>query len=159
MNSLADRLGTILAARDPSVRAEWEARPAAVLIPIYLHQDQWHLVYTRRTDQVEQHRGQVSFPGGLIEDQDASARETALREAEEEIGIKREAVRILGPLDTLLTVTQFEIHPFVGLIPWPCSFKPNPDEVAHIFSVPLQWLSDPGNVEKRFRKPIPNGPE
>jgi 8-oxo-dGTP pyrophosphatase MutT (NUDIX family) len=159
MDLLADRLTKLLAERRSTIRTEWEARQAAVLIPIYNDDGEWHLVYTRRTEQVEQHRGQVSFPGGLVEERDQSAQETALREAEEEIGLKKETVQILGSLDWLLTVTQFQILPFIGLIPWPYSFQPNTDEVARIFNVPLRWLMDPGNLELRYRLPTPQGPE
>jgi 8-oxo-dGTP pyrophosphatase MutT (NUDIX family) len=159
MDPLADRLTILLTKRRSIIKTEWEARQAAVLIPIYSEKGEWYLVYTRRTEQVEQHRGQVSFPGGLVEELDQSAQETALREAEEEIGLKREAVQILGSLDWLLTVTQFQILPFIGLIPWPYSFQLNADEVARVFSVPLRWLMDPGNLELRYRLPTTEGPE
>jgi 8-oxo-dGTP pyrophosphatase MutT (NUDIX family) len=159
MDNFANKLSTLLDKREPTTRAEWDMRPAAVLIPIYHDQDEWHLIYTRRTDQVENHRGQVSFPGGLVEGHDESAMETALREAEEEIALRKETVQILGSLDTLLTVTQFQIIPFVGQIPWPYEFHPNLDEVARVFSVPLQWLNDPNNLELHHRQPIPEGPK
>jgi 8-oxo-dGTP pyrophosphatase MutT (NUDIX family) len=159
MDPLADRVMVLLTKRRSIIQTEWEARQAAVLIPIYSEKGEWYLVYTRRTEQVEQHRGQVSFPGGLVEELDQSAQETALREAEEEIGLKREAVQILGSLDWLLTVTQFQILPFIGLIPWPYSFQLNADEVARVFSVPLRWLMDPGNLELRYRLPTTEGPE
>lgn len=158
METLADRLGALLNNRKPHTKPEWEARPAAVLIPIFHKADEWHLVYTRRTDEVENHRGQVSFPGGLIEQQDSSALETALREAEEEIGLQKDAVEILGTLDVLLTITQFQVLPFVGKIPWPYEFTPNPNEVARVFSVPLSWLLNSDNLELRYRYPIPDGP-
>ncbi len=158
METLADQLGAILNNRETQIKPEWEARPAAVLIPIFHDAHEWHLVYTRRTDEVEQHRGQVSFPGGLIEDHDTSALETALREAEEEIGLQKDSVQIIGSLDVLLTVTQFQVLPFVGKIAWPYEFSPNPDEVARVFSVPLTWLLNTDNLELRFRYPVPNGP-
>jgi hypothetical protein len=135
MDPLADRLTILLTKRRSIIKTEWEARQAAVLIPIYSEKGEWYLVYTRRTEQVEQHRGQVSFPGGLVEELDQSAQETALREAEE------------------------EILPFIGLIPWPYSFQLNADEVARVFSVPLRWLMDPGNLELRYRLPTTEGPE
>ena len=159
MDNFSDHLSALLNKRERTTKAEWPARPAAVLIPIYLDQDDWHLVYTRRTDQVENHRGQVSFPGGLVEDLDDSAMETALREAEEEIALHKDAVQILGSLDTLFTVTQFQIIPFIGQIPWPYDFDPNPDEVARVFSVPLRWLRDPHHLELHHRQPIAEGPE
>jgi 8-oxo-dGTP pyrophosphatase MutT (NUDIX family) len=159
MEGFSKQLQVLLDHRERAVKAEWDARPAAVLIPIYKDDDGWHIVYTRRTEQVENHRGQVSFPGGLVEDGDDSAMDTALREAEEEIALRRESVKILGSLDTLLTITQFRIIPFVGQIPWPYQFDPSPDEVAHVFSVPMQWLMDPNNLEVRDRQPIPTGPK
>jgi 8-oxo-dGTP pyrophosphatase MutT (NUDIX family) len=159
MNNVANELSSLLQKRESTIRAEWDARPAAVLIPMYIEENDWHLVYTRRTDRVETHRGQVSFPGGLIEPGDESAQSTALREAEEEIGLNSEEVEILGSLDTLLTVTQFQIIPFVARIPWPYDFVINTDEVAQVFSVPLQWLRNQDNLELRYRVPIQNGPQ
>ena len=158
MDQLSKSIRDVLKSRPLATRAEWDARPAAVLLPMFRDDSDWQLVYTRRTDHVEAHRGQVSFPGGAIEANDGSARETALREAQEEIGLASEDVDILGRLDTLLTVTQFQITPFIGLIPWPYTFQPNPDEVANIFSVPLSWLMDADNLETQSRQPIPNGP-
>src|SRR5512140_3861516 len=90
-------------------------RAASVLLPLTWDGDEWHILYTRRTDIVEHHKGQVSFPGGAADPEDANAEETALREAEEEIGLCRSDVRILGRLGEMLTVTIFIITPFVGV--------------------------------------------
>ncbi|NIM96081.1 MAG: NUDIX domain-containing protein, partial [Anaerolineales bacterium] len=109
--------------------------------------DEWHLLYTRRTEAVESHRGQVSFPGGVIESQDNGVEAAALRETYEEIGIHADDVNILGRLDTMLTVTQFSITPVVGTIPWPYDLRINNNEVAHTFGVPISWLADPANLE------------
>ena len=133
------------------------ARPAAVLVPLYHHDGDWHILYTRRAESVEDHRGQVSFPGGIIELDDKSPEQAALREAEEEIGIKAGDVRILGALDPSPTTTQFMIVPIVGSIPWPYPLQINHDEVAVTFGVPLEWLTDPANLEIRQWKPQSNG--
>jgi 8-oxo-dGTP pyrophosphatase MutT (NUDIX family) len=152
-------LQRLLTNRRVSTKAEWDATPAAVLVPLYYADSDWHLLFTRRTDAVESHRGQVSFPGGMIEDQDDSPEEAALREMEEEIGVRPEDVEIIGRLDTLLTVTQFRITPVVGQIPWPYDFHINPTEVAKIFGVPLPWLSDARNLEINERMPLAPGPK
>jgi 8-oxo-dGTP pyrophosphatase MutT (NUDIX family) len=144
--------------RPVNIHTEWEARPAAVLLPLYKSQDEWHLLFTRRTDNVESHRGQVSFPGGVIESQDDGPIQAALREAEEEIGLLEKDVTILGTLDALLTVTQFIISPVVGIMPWPYPLQPNREEVASVFGVPLSWLADPSNLEIQEREPIMPGP-
>ena len=133
------------------------ARPAAVLVPLYQHDDVWHVLFTRRTESVEVHRGQVSFPGGMIESDDESPEQAALREVEEEIGIKAGDVNILGALDPIPTITQFIIVPIVGSIPWPYPLQINHAEVAATFGVPLEWLADPANLEIRQWQPQSNG--
>ena len=158
MTDLPDRLKGMLATRPDRIRTEWEATPAAVLVPLYQDHGRWHVLYTRRTESVDSHRGQVSFPGGRIEVQDAGPEQAALREAQEEIGLAPESVEILGRLDSLLTVTQFLVTPVVGLIPWPTTFHLNSEEVATTFGVGLDWLSDPDNLEVRLRRPLVPGP-
>lgn len=154
-----DRLHRSLAGRPPRLEPEWPALPAAVLVPLYQQEGQWHVLFTLRTENVDAHRGQVSFPGGRIETGDAGPEQAALREAEEEIGLRPGDVRLLGRLDTLLTVTQFRVEPIVGVIPWPYSLQINSREVALAFGVPLDWLADPANVEERTRLLRPEGPE
>jgi 8-oxo-dGTP pyrophosphatase MutT (NUDIX family) len=159
MQALPDYLRRTLAARTAVTRAEWEARPAAVLVPLYWHAGQWHVLFTLRTNQVETHKGQVSFPGGRVDPEDRSRVETALREAEEEIGLRREDVMVLGQLDELLTVTQYHITPIVGLFPWPYSFVLSAHELSAVFGAPLAWLADPANLEVRHREPLVPGPK
>ncbi len=137
---------------------ESTGRPAAILIPLYWHDDQWHALFTRRTDDVEEHRGQVSFPGGMIEAGDLTYEQAALREAYEEIGIRPQDVDILGRLEPTRTITHFLITPILGVIPWPYELRCNPKEVASAFGVPLQWLADPANVELRSYKASDTGP-
>lgn len=120
--------------------------PAAVLMPLFFNEDRWNLLYTRRTETLTSHRGQVSFPGGAWEAVDGDLFQTALREACEEVGIQPGDVRIIGQLPAMLLVSYFQVTPVVGVIPWPYALKASADEVAQIFTVPLDWLTDPLNL-------------
>lgn len=156
-NGLPARLAERLRRRPPALHAEWDATPAAVLVPLYRQDDAWHVLFTRRTDLVDVHRGQVSFPGGRIEPGDAGPEQAALREAEEELGLAPDQVSLLGRLDTLLTITRFRVEPVVGVLRWPAALRPNPQEVARAFGVPLAWLAEPANLEREDH-PAPEGP-
>jgi len=134
---------------DPTI-GEWPAqlRPAAVLVPLVLHGDRKNnptVLFTRRTDHLYHHPGQISFPGGSMEKNDASAEETALREAEEEIGLAPERIEIIGRLPDCLTGTGFRVIPVVGLLHSPIELKLNSFEVAEVFEVPLAYFLDPVN--------------
>ena len=118
---------------------------AAVLIPLAWHDDEWHLLYTRRTDRVESHKGQVSFPGGACDEGETTPEQTALREAEEEIGLDPKDVRVLGRISNMITITYFRVTPVVGVIKWPAVFRVGEHEVARIFTIPLKWLANPSN--------------
>ena len=118
---------------------------AAVLIPLVWWDDEWHLVFTRRTNVVENHKGQVSFPGGGCNSDETIPEQTALREAEEEIGLDPGDVHILGRLNEVLTITHYKITPVVGVMPWPYNVRPEPAEVERIFTIPLNWLSQREN--------------
>jgi 8-oxo-dGTP pyrophosphatase MutT (NUDIX family) len=117
---------------------------AAVLFPLFSANGEYGVLFTQRTRTVENHKGQISFPGGAVEAEDRSLEETALREAHEEIGLLRKDVEILGQLDDMTTVTSnFIVHPFVGLIPHPYKFKLNGEEVDRLIEVPFKiFLSD-----------------
>ncbi len=127
---------------------------AAVLVPLHAQEGQPHLVFTRRTDSVEHHKGQISFPGGEADREDRDLQATALREAQEELGIDPAHVRILGALDDVYTfVSGFVVTPFVGLIPHPYPFRASAAEIAEVLMVPLATFRDPAkmHVEERNR--------
>ena len=114
-----------------------------MLIPIYYRAGEYYIVFTKRTERVRDHKGQISFPGGAYEEEDRSLLNTALREAAEEIGLKPEDVEILGELDEIhTTTTKYVISPFVAIIPWPYRFRVDAEEVDEILEVPVTMLLD-----------------
>ena len=123
---------------------------AAVLMPIFRDEHGYSVLFTKRTNKVEHHKGQISFPGGAVEEQDQSLVETALRESHEEIGLSMEDVDLLGRIDDTLTdVSSFIVHPFVGQVPYPYDFKINTQEVEQLIMVPLDiFLYDPSPYKK-----------
>jgi 8-oxo-dGTP pyrophosphatase MutT (NUDIX family) len=127
------------------VKPDTLLRCAAVLVPLTLFQDEWHMLFTRRTDRVESHKGQVSFPGGACDEGETTPEQTALREANEEIGVRPADVRVLGRLSQLITISSFRVSPIVGVIPWPYAFKVAGFEVARVFTIPLLWLANRNN--------------
>lgn len=122
-----------------------ERTPAAVLVPFICIDEKWHLLYTKRTDGVAKHRGEISFPGGAVESSDADQVKTALRETFEEIGIPETKIRILGAIDPVPTISNFCVLSVVGVIDWPVPLAINPDEVDKVILIPVEWLSDPEN--------------
>jgi len=118
-------------------------KKAAVLIPIFFKNSQAHLLFTKRTEKVEHHKGQISFPGGMHDTTDNHLQETALRETWEEMGIKWEDITVLGRIDNFLTNTNFMVTPFVGYFPYPYNYKVNNDEIAQVIEVPLCELLKP----------------
>ena len=120
-----------------------------MLIPLFYNQGQYHILFTKRSEEVDFHKGQVCFPGGTREPSDSSLLQTAFRETEEEIGLKAKDVEILGEFDDNVTLTSnYVISPFVAFIPHPYPFKADGREIGEIFSVPLSFLMDEANFKQ-----------
>ena len=125
--------------------------PASVLFPIVLRESEPFVLLTQRNDNLRDHPGQISFPGGRVEPEDVSAAHTALREAREEIGLSEAHVEIIGYLPDYHTITGYRVTPVVGLVTPPFDLRPDPSEVAEIFEVPLAFLMDSANHQRHSR--------
>ena len=135
---------------DPSLpEPERPRTPAAVLVPLVERDGGFTVLLTQRTEHLSDHAGQVSFPGGRIEASDADAVAAALRETEEEIGLPQALIEPIGRLDDYETGTGFLVTPIVGFIRTPFTLKPDPYEVADVFEVPLAFILDANNHERR----------
>jgi 8-oxo-dGTP pyrophosphatase MutT (NUDIX family) len=138
-------LRALLAYRTPKRvnAADHEYTHASVLLPLFIKNDQYWLLFMRRTHTVENHKGEVSFPGGSVDAGDKNLEHTAIRETFEEVGIREEDIEILGQLDDMITVTShFIVHPFVGVVPFPYAVTLNKREVDYLIEVPLQFFLD-----------------
>jgi len=128
------------------------ALPSAVLIPIFEKDGEDHILFTKRTDTVEHHKGQISFPGGRREIEDETLLQTALRECFEEVGILPEDVDVLGDLDDEKThVSNYVISPYVGFVPYPYQFMTSPEEVDRLLEVPVSVLLDKSNFRQEIQ--------
>lgn len=117
---------------------------AAVLVPLFSLEGRRHVLLTKRSQAVEHHKGEISFPGGKLDPEDADLLSCALRETDEEVGIKPADIRIIGELDDFYTVaTRYVVAPFVGMIPYPYAFRPSGREIEGLLSVPLEVFFDP----------------
>jgi 8-oxo-dGTP pyrophosphatase MutT (NUDIX family) len=144
----------------PDVFGERPATAASVLIPLVQRPGELHVLLTRRTDHLHDHAGQISFPGGRAEPSDADVVATALREAQEEVGLAHDKVEVIGHLPTYTTVTHFVVTPVVALVQPDYTLALDAFEVAEAFEVPLPFLMDPahhqhhefefGGVARRF---------
>jgi len=126
-------------------------KPAAVLIPLVDHKDGMTVLFTKRAPHLKIHSGQVSFPGGRCEVEDIHAMETALRETEEEVGIRRSHIDVLGAMEDYETVTGYVITPIVAVIEPAYSLQVDPGEVAEVFELPLDYILDEKNHELQSR--------
>jgi 8-oxo-dGTP pyrophosphatase MutT (NUDIX family) len=127
-------------------------RPAAVLVPLIDRSDGMTVLLTQRTAHLSAHAGQIAFPGGRIEAQDADEVAAALRETEEEVGLTRELISVIGRLDTYVTGTGFEITPIVGIVAPAYTLTIDPYEVAEAFEVPLSYILDSRNHNRTERE-------
>ena len=143
INSVIQSLKNALQQRQILRIHDSKLKVSAVLVPVFFKTGQYHLLFIQRTERVKNHKGQISFPGGAYEKTDGLILNTALREAEEEIGLARDDVQVLGELDDALTATSnYIISPFVGLIPYPYDFKPDKWETEELLEVPIRALLD-----------------
>ena len=158
---------------EPIIEAPWrdihaDPRVASVLVPLVIRANGLTVLLTQRADHLNDHAGQVSFPGGRQEPFDADATATALREAQEEVGLAPSRVEVLGALPDYLTGTGFRVTPVIGLVHPPFALKADALEVAEVFEVPLPFLMNPAHHEERvfryeggerrfFAMPYPRG--
>ncbi|AMV71052.1 CoA pyrophosphatase [Desulfuromonas carbonis] len=137
------RISDILARHQPQQIPLGRLRPAAVLLPVYRRGDEETILFTRRTDHLEHHSGEISFPGGARHPEDPDLAATALRETEEEMGIARADVTLLGRLDDFYSIHGYHVVPFVGTFSWPYPFRVNREEIASVIEIPVARLRDP----------------
>ena len=132
--------------------------PAAVLLLLFPKDGEYCVLLNKRSEQVEYHKGEISFPGGAQDPEDKDFLDTALRETEEEMGINRGDVTVLGELDEIETRSNFRVNVFVGAIPYPYAFSPSALEIAEVLEVPINSLRDPANlrVETRWENDAPS---
>jgi len=128
-----------------SASTERDPSAASVLIALVMRPDGLTVLLTQRTDHLNDHAGQISFPGGRAEDSDVDATDTALREAEEEVGLDRAKVEVIGSLPSYTTVTRFVVTPVVALVQPDFGVAADPFEVAEVFEVPLAFLMNPAH--------------
>jgi 8-oxo-dGTP pyrophosphatase MutT (NUDIX family) len=124
-------------------------RPAAVLMPLVLEDGLWKLLYIHRAETGGMHSDQVSFPGGGMEAVDRDLVDTALRETEEEIGVPRETVEVLGCLPSMTSVTRYQVTPIVGLLKWPQELVIDDREVSRVFTIEVDWLINTRNWREK----------
>ena len=146
---MEEQLRELLSKRNRSVINGKQLRHSAVLVPLLTMHGSHHILFIRRSQQVEHHKGEISFPGGGCEKDDGSFEKTALRETLEEVGIQPQDVVVLGMMDDMETVsTRYRVTPVVGVIPYPYSFRIGADEVDEIIIIPLFSLLDEENGRK-----------
>jgi 8-oxo-dGTP pyrophosphatase MutT (NUDIX family) len=151
LEALTDPNGDHALERTLPENATARPKPAAVLVPVVMHEEEATILFTERATHLRDHSGQIALPGGKI-DPDETPRETALREAEEEIGLDRALVRPVGYLDTYLASSGFIVFPVVGLVTPQFTLTLNTHEVADAFEVPLSFLMEPRNHEIHARE-------
>jgi len=144
-----DQIRNILTSRQRKVVEHPPFSHAAVLVPLFQKDGDCHLLFTKRSEEVKYHKGEISFPGGVVDEEDRELIHTALREAFEEIGLKESDVQIIGVLDDIVTITEFIVTPIVGLFPYPYPFKVSEVEIAELIEVPLASLLNEDSFSER----------
>jgi len=151
-NKMKEKLRQILAQREKERIVAPGRTPAAVLVPIYDRDGQYHILFIKRTEWVAKHRGEISFPGGTYEERDGTLLNTALRETAEEINLKPDDVEILGELDDEVSVkTNYIITPFLASIPWPYELEVDGRETEAIIEAPIRSLMDIGYSRQELK--------
>ena len=143
---MKEEIRRILSQRERTIINDPRFYPAGVLVLLYEKEGEYHVVFTKRTSNVEHHKGEISFPGGAFDKEDKTVEFTALRETYEEVGVRMQDVEVLGKLDDMVTRSNFAVTPLVGVMPYPYSFKVNEIEVAELLEVPLSHLLDKKNL-------------
>ena len=138
--------------RNEWTRGDKPLMPAAVLVPLVVREDGLNVMLTKRAEHLKNHAGQISFPGGRVDETDRDARHTALRETEEEVGLHARHIDIIGELDEYIVGTGYLVNPIIGVIEPPFELTPQEDEVAEIFEAPLDFLIMPDNFEPYARE-------
>lgn len=147
---MKQRLKRILSQRQKRHIVDMSRVLAAVLLPIYYTQDQYYVLFTKRTRKVKEHKGQISFPGGVYQEGDGTLVNTALRECTEEIGLMANDIEVLGELDdTLSRTSNYVISPFVAVIPWPYQFRVNKEETEELVEAPISELLDKSSLRRK----------
>jgi 8-oxo-dGTP pyrophosphatase MutT (NUDIX family) len=144
-----DQIRNLLSSRQRRVIEHPPFSHAAVLVPLFQKEGNCHLLFTKRSEEVKYHKGEISFPGGVVDEDDRELIHTALREAHEEIGLKESDVQIIGVLDDIVTITEFIVTPIVGLFTYPYPFKVSEVEIAALIEVPLESLLDENSFSEK----------
>jgi 8-oxo-dGTP pyrophosphatase MutT (NUDIX family) len=148
-NDFVDQIHNLLSSRKRRVIEHPPFSHAAVLVPLFQKDGDCHLLFTKRSEEVKYHKGEISFPGGVVDEEDRELIHTALREAHEEIGLNESDVQIIGLLDDIVTITEFIVTPIVGLFPYPYPFKVSEVEIAELIEVPLAFLIEEDCLSER----------
>ena len=149
--SATDVIRLILSENPKKTIVDPSLTPAAVMLLLYPKDGEFCVLLNKRSDHVEHHKGEISFPGGRKDEADETLLHTALRETYEEMGIRPEDVEVLGEVDDMPTSSQFLISTTVATIPYPYLFKPNKQEVAEVLEVPISALMDEDNARDEVR--------
>ena len=152
MKIVKEKLKQVFAQREKQRIADPERVSAAVLVPVYQKDGRYHILFIKRTERVQNHKGEISFPGGMYEDHDGTLLNTALRESYEEINLNPVDVEILGELDDVVSAkTNYKITPFLAFVPWPYEFKVDGHETEEIIEAPVATLMDIGRSRQELR--------